>query len=43
MRPGGNLRHHATERAMCLVLPDDRLRENLAVARHERGRSVVAG
>jgi hypothetical protein len=40
---GGDFRHHSTERAVRLVLADNRLRKNLPVARYERGSSVVAG
>ena len=43
MRSRGNLRHHAAEWAVRLILPYDRLREDLPFARDQRRRRVVAG
>ena len=42
MGPRGDLRHDAAIGLVRLRLPDHRLRENLPVARHQRGRAVVA-
>ena len=42
MGAGGDFGHHAAERAVRLVLADDRLGEDLAVAGDQRRRAVVA-
>ena len=41
MRAGGNFGDHAAKRAMRLILPHDRLRENLPVIADQRYRAIV--
>ena len=43
MGAGGDFRNDPAERTVRLVLANDRLRQNLAVGRYQRGGTVVAG